>query len=611
MTLMTEQPDASLLQEFVDHRSQAAFSELVARHSNWVYSSALRQVRDPGLAEDVAQAVFLLLAQKSHKLTGIPLHRWLFKVTRYAAANAIRARSRREKYERRAAMSSTDSYTADPDQMWQEISPVLDDSLSRLRSADRDAVILRFYQQKSLAEVGAALGVSEGAAKIRIVRALEKLRSHLNRRGVTTPAEALGVALIAHATHFAPANFVSTCVPASATANALAISNGASTMMIAAKVKAAALLLVLGALPVGAGAYLLAQSAPPSAPAVVQSPVAQPPAAETPVAQTPDQTGSLPGIDPQIAPFVGRNTDVLISVDINKIDIDAIAADIRGELAKSQLDQSSQARVQTTLQMGVGMAKQWIAGFKQAGGGSLYVVSSLGDLDPGNPSAGQSMLLTGTVVFPADSPESAQTLARYLTGRGSTPPPIENNCVVFRSGTKSLGQLNPLNSLADSRPGLALALATATAQHPEVAIRGAVNPQKLGPFVTKLMAAANMKMNFLGNEFDKVQYASMNLVLPPAPNAGFVVISHYPDSATAQVAMVHSQEIIAEFLKSSTSSSGPLGSEMLKFVGTEKFSVKGSDLVTTMDIHPYWDLLFAAVNIGANAATHPQPQPTN
>ena len=161
MTVASDQSDSSLLREFAVHRSQAAFTDLVSRHSAWVYSAAARMVHDPHLAEDVTQAVFLVLADKAGKLTAVPLHRWLFKVTRYAAANAIRARTRRDKHERRAAMSFSETYQPDPDQMWREISPVLDDSMSRLRSRDRDALILRFYQQKSVAEVGAALGVAD------------------------------------------------------------------------------------------------------------------------------------------------------------------------------------------------------------------------------------------------------------------------------------------------------------------------------------------------------------------------------------------------------------------------------------------------------------------
>src|SRR6204780_5031406 len=104
MQMTCEQSDSSLLQEFAAHRSQDAFTELVSRHSDWVYSAAVRMVRDPHLAEDVAQAVFLVLADKAGKLSAVPLHRWLFKVTRYASANAIRARTRGDRQERRAPL---------------------------------------------------------------------------------------------------------------------------------------------------------------------------------------------------------------------------------------------------------------------------------------------------------------------------------------------------------------------------------------------------------------------------------------------------------------------------------------------------------------------------
>ena len=92
MTVMPDQSDTSLLREFVDHGSQAAFTDLVSRHSDWVYSAAVRMVRDPDLAEDVTQAVFLVLADKAGKLTAVPLHRWLFKVTRVCGGQRQSAR---------------------------------------------------------------------------------------------------------------------------------------------------------------------------------------------------------------------------------------------------------------------------------------------------------------------------------------------------------------------------------------------------------------------------------------------------------------------------------------------------------------------------------------
>ncbi len=154
---MAEQTDSSLVQQYAQARSQEAFAELVSRHSDWVYSAALRQVRDKHLAEDVTQAVFLLMADKAAKLSHVSLHGWLFKVTRYASANAVRARSRRDKYERRAAIMIEQSTPTDSDSLWNDVAPALDEAIDRLRSIDRDALLLRCYQRKSMAEVGAAL----------------------------------------------------------------------------------------------------------------------------------------------------------------------------------------------------------------------------------------------------------------------------------------------------------------------------------------------------------------------------------------------------------------------------------------------------------------------
>ena len=199
--------------------------------------------------------------------------------------------------------------------------------MSHLRARDRDALLLRFYQQKSLAEVGAALGVSEGAAKIRIVRAIEKLRAHLRRRGITVPTEALSAGLLAHATHAAPANVAVGCVPASASSNAAVISKGVSTMMITAKIKIAALLIVIGAIPVGTGAFLLADRPVPAT---------QPAAAAIAAAPTvPDES---PVLDPRIAPFVTNSIDIIIAIDLTKLDLDALAADMRTELGQMQMD---------------------------------------------------------------------------------------------------------------------------------------------------------------------------------------------------------------------------------------------------------------------------------
>src|SRR5688572_21480369 len=132
--------DWELLEQYVRSRSQAAFAQLVHRHIGWVRAAAVRQVRgDAHLADDVAQAVFLALAQQAARLhPGVALSTWLFKVTRYASSTALRAESRRRRHERQAAMM-TSPMTAHPrddamtPQQWDQIAPLLDQLVARLR----------------------------------------------------------------------------------------------------------------------------------------------------------------------------------------------------------------------------------------------------------------------------------------------------------------------------------------------------------------------------------------------------------------------------------------------------------------------------------------------
>ncbi|MGA2442749.1 MAG: sigma-70 family RNA polymerase sigma factor [Tepidisphaeraceae bacterium] len=596
MTVIHDQSDSSLLQEFATHRSQDAFTELVSRHSDWVYSAAARMVRDPDLAEDVAQAVFLVLAGKAAKLSAVPLHRWLFKVTRYASANAIRARARRDKYERLAAMSTRETLPPDPDETWQEIAPILDDSMSRLRSRDRDALLLRFYQQKKLAEIAAALGVSEGAAKIRIVRAIEKLRALLRRRGFAVPSDALGAALLAHTTHAAPATVAAGCLPASASIKATAMSKGVSTMLISTKLKIAAALILIGGIPIGAGVYFLAPSADRSVAAPQQAVAPAAPAVQEPTF----------GFDPRVAPFVTDRTDLIIAVDVTTIDLDALATDVRTELGQTQMDAPSTARINGLIQTGLGAGKKWINGFEQAGGTSMFLLSRSDELTVSTSPGGSTMKLTATVVYPAQSPEAARTLAKFLTSQGSRGLRVIGSAVVDKPSEPALPRLE---TLPDPRPALVAGLSAAS----NSPVRAAVNPLKLKEIIPKLLSSGSVSTNIAGNEWDGVEYASVSLVLPPAESPAFVITSHRKDAASVEAAKTSAEQRIAHaFVKSPPNASTPLAKSMIKFLATEKFAVNGSDLVGTMDLHAYYDLLFAAVNMATQPpASQPQRPPMN
>ncbi|MBE0541283.1 MAG: sigma-70 family RNA polymerase sigma factor [Verrucomicrobia bacterium] len=175
--------DWQLLQDYVARESDAAFRTLVNRYVNLVYSVALRQVRDAHLAEEVAQAVFILLARKASSFRpSVVLSGWLFRTTRFVASRAVRAEQRRQRREQEAF--AMQQFTA-PDDTWKRIAPALDEGLEHLGEADRNALLLRFFNDKSHRETAAALGVSEDAAKKRVTRALDKLRNFFAGRGVS------------------------------------------------------------------------------------------------------------------------------------------------------------------------------------------------------------------------------------------------------------------------------------------------------------------------------------------------------------------------------------------------------------------------------------------
>jgi len=172
---MPELEDITLLKQFAKNGSEPAFAELVSRHVNLVYSTALRNVGDAHAAQEIAQAVFIILARKANSLSmHTVLSGWLYQTTRLTAANYLRTEIRRQKREQEAYMQSLTNETEA--EVWRQIAPQLDDAMARLGDRDRNAIVLRFFENKNLREVGVALGASEDAAKMRVNRALEKLR---------------------------------------------------------------------------------------------------------------------------------------------------------------------------------------------------------------------------------------------------------------------------------------------------------------------------------------------------------------------------------------------------------------------------------------------------
>jgi len=219
---MAQTDDIQLVREFATARSEAAFAELVQRHLPLVYSTALRRTGNPHAAEEIAQAVFLTLARKAASLPPrTVVSGWLYHTARLTAANYLRGEARRQQREQEAYMNSlSDGAEA---AVWPQIAPLLDDAMAALGEADRNAVVLRYFENKPLEEVGLALGTTADAARMRVNRALEKLRHLFARRGVTPGTALLAGVLSAHCVHAAPAGLAAAI---SKTAAVAAVSAG-------------------------------------------------------------------------------------------------------------------------------------------------------------------------------------------------------------------------------------------------------------------------------------------------------------------------------------------------------------------------------------------------
>jgi RNA polymerase sigma factor (sigma-70 family) len=224
--MMDDVDDAELLRRYAREGAEEAFAELVRRHLGLVYGSALRRVNgNAALAEEVLQSVFSSVAHDAAGLEkkvagGVALAGWLYVATRHAAANVLRAEVRRVRREQEAFVMSNletnggvggagGAMGASDDAVWTQVRPELEAVMDELSEADRDAVLLRFFEGKEFGEIGAVLRVSEDAARVRVNRALEKLRGLLAKRGVTSTAAALGGLLAGNAALAAPAGLAS------------------------------------------------------------------------------------------------------------------------------------------------------------------------------------------------------------------------------------------------------------------------------------------------------------------------------------------------------------------------------------------------------------------
>jgi RNA polymerase sigma factor (sigma-70 family) len=255
--------DWTLLRRYADDRDEAAFARLTRRHVNFVYSSAIRRVGDGHLAEEVTQAVFIMLARKAKSLRGGDgaMSAWLVKCVRYAAANAAKVDARRRKHER--AFAEHHAYgrsacSANPSDVivWQEIAGELDDAVLSLSSGDRQAILLRYFEGRQVHEIALRLQLTETAVRKRLSRAIDRLRRRLSRRGAallsTADIEMLAGMLASYAVVPAPAGLAQASAAAATgvvgtaaagiavTSEGTSIAKGAMTMMAWTNAKVAA-----------------------------------------------------------------------------------------------------------------------------------------------------------------------------------------------------------------------------------------------------------------------------------------------------------------------------------------------------------------------------------
>ena len=235
---MQVKADAQLLREYARQGSEAAFGEIVARYTDLVYATALRQAGSADLAKDIAQSVFTDLARKAASLSGTfkeneTIVGWLYRSTRFAVSKHLRAEHRRRIRESLAMQEFDHAAATSPD--WERVRPKLDEALADLGEEDRQAMLLRFFQNQNFQTIGAALGISDDTAQKRVGRALEKLRAGLARHGITTTAALLSTVLSANAMQTAPAGLAAKLAGASLASTTVPTATTLIIMTLASK----------------------------------------------------------------------------------------------------------------------------------------------------------------------------------------------------------------------------------------------------------------------------------------------------------------------------------------------------------------------------------------
>ena len=240
---MSEKTDQELLREHFETGSEDAFADLVHRHVDLVYSTALRVLSNFSLAEEVTQRTFLALSQNARKLQDRSiLTGWLYETTRNSAITTIRSENRRRLREQEAVLMQTQDSSEDQPP-WAQMAPHLDNALAKLSTPDRDLILLRFFERKPAREIAAQFGLTEEAAQKRAARALERLRTIFAERGLPSSTAGLAAALSLQAVQSAPAGLTASVIAAAGTSKVITSTLGIIMASTKAKLGLAAILM--------------------------------------------------------------------------------------------------------------------------------------------------------------------------------------------------------------------------------------------------------------------------------------------------------------------------------------------------------------------------------
>lgn len=255
--MLTSEPvvtpsDGELLRRYLSGTAPESFADLVRRHAGFVYSVALRQMRDRHLAEDVAQAVFLLVVKKADALRGHEdLCGWLFTATMFESRNVLKSRSREARRIEKHGRETANRDDAMPSRTWEDVEPHLNEALEALGDGERTAVMLRYLRRHSYEQVGAALGVTPAAARQRVHRGLDRMRESLARRGVVVATAAgLATEMRLNGVLSPPADLVARTLEAAGQLTAGVGGATGAVLLASAKSKVVAAVILLGAVTV-------------------------------------------------------------------------------------------------------------------------------------------------------------------------------------------------------------------------------------------------------------------------------------------------------------------------------------------------------------------------